>query len=548
MSVPPLQHGAAIPSTGPGALEPRPVTDAEALEILERRFPEFDVGADPGHDAPDTRVSRGDLEAIRDGSNDQELVDAANHLLQNQALFAELDVAGEGGDPDGLISRKDLTSHVVRSRPGMMPLLGEARVQGSDADPTVLTLDVAAAGGVDWGNRDGTRAGIVSVYVDGEYFADATVFAENPDGSVQVNLGVLGAGAHRIELRDSTAVGTGATGPGVVAGEAEPVSARNLDTSPVDPGDYATADAYERAVQARDQALAARYAPHLALGDEDQATNNAPLMTTAQVIHHDDGSITIAYRILYSNEDGGDGEDPARLANRWGRTTDDERVYEVTLDAQGRPIDFSGKNGAGGVKLPDDEEGLARMDQALGPGGLPALAIANGHNNVAWDTAAAAGEGRNRSYSGVPVMVATAPATGRDASNEPGPPTNQVMADHPWTWAVANAEMEREGKAGEVQPQQRLYLGLEQGVFEERLLPTYPPMLEPVLVVVTLREGEPRTRTFALEDVKGSSNSVSLLLPFPPGAVASVRVEGVDDARLQAYYLEDDQPVEVAVG
>ena len=29
-------------------------------------------------------------------------------------------------------------------------------------------------------------------------------------------------------------------------------------------------------------------------------------MSTAQVIHHDDGTTTIAYRILYSNEDEGD--------------------------------------------------------------------------------------------------------------------------------------------------------------------------------------------------------------------------------------------------
>ena len=533
MSVTPLQSGAvpALPA-GPGGLPPRPVTDAQALEVLNRRFAEFDVGADPGGDTADGKVSRADLEAIRDNSADPELVDAASHLLENDGLLGELDTAGEGGYTDGIVSRKDLTSHIVRSQPDSMPLLGSGQVQGSDADPTILTLDVAAAEGVSWSNRDGTRAGIVSVYVDGEYVADATVFAENPDGSVQVNLGVLGEGAHAIELRDSTAVGTGAAGPGVVAGEGELISAHNLDTGPVDPADYATPDAYERALQARYEALAAKYAPNLALADEGQATNNTPLMTTAQVVHHDDGTTTIAYRILYSNEDGGDGEDAGLLANRWGRTTDDERIYEVTLDADGNAIDFSGKNGTEGAKLPDDDYGLALMEQARGSGGLPALAIDNAHNNVVWDAPDPA-DRRNRGYSGVPVMVDAGPDTGRDTSNEPGPPTNQVMADHPWTWAVANAEMAREGK--DVQPHQRLYLSLDQDTFGEG-----------TQVGVTLTNGT--TRLLDLQDVKGSSNSVSLLLPFDPAQVASVQVFDADGAAMDvdAYYLDGgDMPVAV---
>lgn len=126
----------------------------------------------------------------------------------------------------------------------------------------------------------------------------------------------------------------------------------------------------------------------------------------------------------------------------------------------------------------------------------------------------------NRAYSGVPVLVEAGPNTGRDASNEPGPPTNAIMADYPWTWRVANAEMAREGKLDAVAPRDRLYLSLDEGVFEGT-----------VEAEVVLRNG--RTETLELQDVKGSSNSASLVLPFPPEEVASVRIAGVDGADLQ---------------
>jgi hypothetical protein len=513
MSVLPVASTSAT-SAAPGSsgLTARPVSEAVALEVFNRRFGAFDTAAEGGE--ADGKVGREDLQAVVEHSDDQELVDAAAHLLENEALHRVLDTAGEGGDRDGLISAKDLTSHIVRSEPGAMPLLDTLQIAGSAENPTVLHVDAQAPGGASWANQDGTRAGIVSVYVDGEYVGDATVFAENSSGA-EVNLGVLGPGRHTIELRDSTRVGTGAdAGIDPASVSATP---RELDVRSSDPVE-------------RDQALAARYAPNLALADEHQATNNTPLLTTAQVIHHEDGITTIAYRIVYSNEDGGDGEDPGLLANRWGRTTDDERVYEVTIDAEGDVIDFSGKNGAGGLELPDDDRGVREMQAARGANWLPSLAIANEHNNVRWDDPT----GRhNRAYSGVPVLVEAGPNTGRDASNEPGP-TNAVMADHPWTWRVANAEMAREGKLDEVTPHDRLYLSLDDGVFEGT-----------VEVEVVLRNG--RTETLELQDVKGSSNSVSLALPFPPEEVASVRIGGVDGTDLQAYYLgELDTPVSVA--
>ncbi|WP_242111773.1 hypothetical protein [Luteimonas aquatica] len=503
----------------PARVPPRRITDDVALDVLNRRFGDFDTAA-KGGDA-DGKISRGDLQAVVEHSRDQELVDAASHLLDTPDLRDRLDTAAKGGERDGVISAKDLTSYTVREQPSALPTLATRQVDGSAQDPTVLHIDAVPPEGASWSNASGPRAGIVSVYVDGEYVADATIFAENPDGA-DVNLGVLGPGPHTIELRDSSALGTGAPEARI-----DPASVRmdatNLDVDSSDPA-------------VRDQALAARYAPNLALADNEQATNNTPLMTTAQVIHHDDGTTTIAYRILYSNEDGGDGSDPAVLSNRWGRTTDDERVYEVTIDAGGEVIDFSGKNassGAGGAILHDDDRGVREMNNALGPTGLPGIAISNEHNNVRWDDP---GDRRNRGYSGVPVLVDAGPNTGRDASNEPGPATNEVMRENPWTWRVANAEMRREGADGggskldAVQPYDRLYLSMDDGTFDEG-------------TEITVHYANGQSETVRLDDANGNSNSVSVVLSGEPGSIASIEVAGAEGTGVEAYTLNgDDTP------
>ncbi len=504
----------------PGRVQPRNTTDDDALAVFNRRFSEFDTAAK--HDDADGKVSREDLQAIVENSDDQELVDAANHLLETPDLRDGLDTTGEGGDQDGVISLKDLTSYMVRDQPSSLPSLATQQVTGSDQDPTVLHIDAAPPEGASWSNETGARAGIVSVYVDGEYVADATIFTENPSGA-DVNLGVLGPGPHTIELRDSSAVGTGAPEASIDPASVE-LEATNLDIDSSDPA-------------VRDQALAARYAPNLALADNEQATNNTPLMTTAQVIHHDDGTTTIAYRILYSNEDGGDGGDPNVLTNRWGRTTDDERIYEVTIDANGEVIDFSGKNGAGGVELRDDDLGVQDMNDARGPNGLPGISIYNEHNNVQWDDPS---DRHNRAYSGVPVLVSTGPNTGRDESNEPGPATNEVMRDNPWTWRVANAEMRREAasdgesKLDQVQPYDRLYLSLDDGTFDEG-------------TEITVHYDNGQSETLRLDDANGKSNSVSVVLSGDPAAITSIEVAGAEGTGVEAYTLNrDDTPQAVA--
>jgi hypothetical protein len=52
-----------------------------------------------------------------------------------------------------------------------------------------------------------------------------------------------------------------------------------------------------------------------------------------------DGTTTISYGYAFSNEDGGTATEPIVEQARWGRLTDLETVYKVTLDADGKVVD-----------------------------------------------------------------------------------------------------------------------------------------------------------------------------------------------------------------
>src|SRR5690606_8760643 len=314
--------GRASPLTTPAA---QPMDEAGAIRVLNRDFGMFDTAAHGGE--ADRIVSRNDLRAVRDDPDaTPEQRAAAEYLLTHAEAFDALDTAAEGGSTDGRISRKDVTARTLDEGTSM-PLLQSQQVDGSDANPTILHIDAQAPDGAAWDNTDGNNAGIVSVYVDGEYYADATILGENPDG-VDVNLGALGDGPHTIELRDSTAVGTGSD---AALGETT-MSTRQLDVDASDP-------------QERDAALAALYAPVVHPQDNSQAGNNVPLLASSPVRHNGDGTTTISYSVLYSNEDGGDGEEPGRLNGKWGRNTDDESVFSVTIDDRtGEVVEFDSKN------------------------------------------------------------------------------------------------------------------------------------------------------------------------------------------------------------
>lgn len=116
---------------------PRIDTDSEAVRILMARYDLFD-GAKPavdGADDPgdpsvrdsaqeetDDRVTTDDLDAVvgNDGFTETER-QAAQYLLDHPELLDALDVAQDGGDTDGRISRKDVIAFIDAHRDTLEP-------------------------------------------------------------------------------------------------------------------------------------------------------------------------------------------------------------------------------------------------------------------------------------------------------------------------------------------------------------------------------------------------------------------------------------------
>jgi hypothetical protein len=123
------------------------------------------------------------------------------------------------------------------------------------------------------------------------------------------------------------------------------------------------------------------------------------------------------YSVIFSNEDGGTQTD--RLMATWGRTTDIEFVYGVEVDADGAILaeEFQGP----GHEVP----GFTGQHEAR----HPLLWVSTDNNMV--------------SESG-PTRMRYAPEAARfDLTNVS---REAVMDANPWTYAIASAEMRREGK------------------------------------------------------------------------------------------------------
>ena len=489
--------------------------EANAVQDLNHDFDTFDTAAKGGK--PDGFISDQDLRAVNDGKDchaTQQDRDAVNYLLTHKQALDALDTAAEGGDPDGKISRKDLTDFAIKR--GDAPLLKSMNVDGSPCNPTVLYIDAQAPAGADWGNKNGNRAGIVSAYVDGRYVADATILSENPEG-VDVNLGALGNGPHTITLRDSTAIGTKSQGrvSNVQA------STRQLDVNSPNQ-------------QERSQALAARYAPVVHLGDNSQAGNNVPLLDGAQVTHNRNGTTTITYSVLFSNEDGGYGSDPASAAHTWGRNTDYQRVYSVTVD------DSTGK--VVGVHTANDD---FPSHWQVDANGRPQLVVDTSDNQYGWASDHPY-RAQNRAFSGEPIVTKTWNSI-------------NLMNHHAWTWKVCTEELQGENKLDGnkgVHPASRLYLNLVHGTVDGR----GPTFKDVKLIQVKLQDGEMVTVgsyhagvLFNLGDNRlNSNNNVSVDLPdgIRSSDVAEVWVEGLPPGtKLEAQRLDPtrDRPIGIPV-
>jgi hypothetical protein len=179
-------------------------------------------------------------------------------------------------------------------------------------------LDLTAAGpGTDWGKK-GAESAVMSVYVDGKYQQDLVLWGGAKAQGYGVALGELPKGDHTVTLLYADGKSTGgAKGVSVSAGTASVVS-------------YAS----------KEDGWAAQNAPVLVgrHGGLENNHNDTPLGMFHRISKGKDGSTTISYGYAFSNEDTGDGAQPALEQARWGRLTDLETVFKVTVDANGQVL------------------------------------------------------------------------------------------------------------------------------------------------------------------------------------------------------------------
>ena len=266
------------------------------------------------------------------------------------------------------------------------------------SQPGEARLDLNAAGpGTDWGKK-GAESAVMSVYVDGKYQQDVVLWGGAKAQQYGVSLGELPPGDHTVTLRYAKEKSTaGASGVNVSAGQASAAQ-------------YASPE--DRWAAQNSPVLVGRH------GGLENNHDDTPLGMFHRVAKNKDGSTTISYGYAFSNEDTGDGGQPALEQARWGRLTDLETVFKVTVDKNGQVLSRQ-YEGAGHHWKPF----AGKFD-----GGHPVIRTATDNNNVSDQ-----GDGPLR------FRFPT--------DNKVGDfPTEDLMRQHPEWFAAEGKELIREGK------------------------------------------------------------------------------------------------------
>lgn len=245
----------------------------------------------------------------------------------------------------------------------------------------------------DWG-REGREAAAVRVLVDGKYSQHVLLARGSEDADYHVTLGRLDAGEHQIRIEADAANS---------AKQAGQASISRVDIVVITPaGDDFVAQSMAPVLYARPNTVG--------------KFTDLPVFMWYEIVPAPQGR-QFRYSVIFTNEDGGTATD--RLMATWGRTTDVEFVYGVTLDRAGKIVaeEFQGPR----HEVPPFH---GRHE-----GAHPLLWVSTDNNMV--------------SESG-PAEIRYAPAPQRfdltNASRE------IVMDDHPWIYTVAAKEMARERK------------------------------------------------------------------------------------------------------
>lgn len=295
---------------------------------------------------------------------------------------------------DQVAGRRDVDPQAARAA---RALLARVRVVSEGPHTTTRLVVDAVAPGADW-LVPGKESAMVAVYVDGRYHSTMVVHGEHRRPT-SINLGPLPAGAHSVEFRAATDIA--------------PLPARVRSVrSQVVRGEAALIDSLAPIIELRDTDPGAGVST---------ASSDVPLLVIPAMCRNEDGSRTIEYRVIFSNEEGG--THTKQLFTKFGRSVDVEPMYRVTIERDGS-IRHAEYQSPLHVWMPYDGQFEA---------GRPVLRVSTANNLVSART----GSGRVADrWSNAPI-----------APQDPATTEFAIMRQHTWTWKVMAKELLREGKA-----------------------------------------------------------------------------------------------------
>lgn len=277
---------------------------------------------------------------------------------------------------------------------------------------------------------------IVTILLDRKYNQDIVLFKGQEKFSYQVSLGSVNAGKHTVEV--------------IFAPKKSSIEAKGAKIENC---------AIDVISDRSPQALIYQYSPILygrnlvqISGTYENNYTDIPLLMYHTIDKEPDGNTTIKYTVIWSNEDGGTST-PALMA-QWGRTTDIEWIYQVTLNPLGNIVSEV-YHGFAHLKLPfiGSKEGKH-----------PLLVTAT-INNVMMPVIAA-------NYStGYRFFLDPSPSLPRDRSRE------AIMKANPWIYSVMVEELLKENKIEAIanpatpevsDPRNYLYLEIDKTTMRSR--------------------------------------------------------------------------------
>lgn len=266
-------------------------------------------------------------------------------------------------------------------------------------------LDLTAiAPGVDW-SKKGQESAVITLTLDGKYNQDIVLFMGQQKFTYQVALGHVEPGVHTLKAAlnlDKSPEG------------AKQVNIIKMDTNVV------SSDSEDALAYRFSPILYGRNLPNIPGAYENNYTD-VPLMMYHTQSKNANGNITIEYTVICSNEDGGTNT-PALMA-RWGRTTDIEWIYRVTLDPNHKVISEKYQSPGHGTV---DFDGLKEQDH-------PLMYTSTSNNNF---SAIKAGD----TTSGYRFFLNASQKLPSNRTRE------YIMDQNPWSYQVMAKEMIREGK------------------------------------------------------------------------------------------------------